>query len=321
VKILSKKPIVIFSLTTLLLIVSVSLALAQGNVLTDPPKTYTLVQGWYEGRQTFYYDFGANTKATADGQKVIPAPIYVLITGFDADGNPQVVEGQRNIVDVIPGDPGYSDLWQVTFVTVPEDYAANTFTSADDVLNSGFEMTVPGVLVNCPIVPLNSELAEGGAPLVQGWYKGQEVHYFDFGPNIEEAAPIYAFITGFDADSNPQFVEGQANVIGVIPGDAGYSAFWNVNLVTVPADYQANSITSVDEVLTAGYDIAPAGLLVNCPVLRTDEAGATSMAAEELPTTGGVKPDLSPWVLITGAGVLGFGLFLWTRSSGKTQKT
>ena len=96
--------------------------------------------------------------------------------------------------------------------------------------------------------------------------RGQEISYFDFGPNIEATAPIYAFITGFDGDGNPQFVEGQNNVIGVIPGDTGYSAFWYVNLVQVPDDYAANSITSVADVLASGYDIVQPGLLVNCPV-------------------------------------------------------
>ena len=150
-----------------------SLALAQGNVLSDSPTAYNLVQGWYQDRQTFYYEFGMNSSATEDGLNVVTAPIYVLVTGFDADGNPQVVEGQNNIVDVIPGDEGYSDLWEVTFVTVPEDYVANTITSADEVLSGGFELTVPGVLVNCPIVPAGSTLESADdAPVVQGWYKG-----------------------------------------------------------------------------------------------------------------------------------------------------
>lgn len=288
-----------------------SLALAQGNVLNDPPKDYSLVQGWYKGRQTFYYDFGANSMATTDGQSVVPAPIYVLVTGFDADGNPQGVPDQHNIVDVIPGDPGYSDLWQVTFVTVPEDYQANSITSADDILNGGYDLTVSDIFVNCPVVPAGSTLAEGGASLVQGWYKGQEINYFDFGPNTQATAPIYAFVTGFDADGNPQFVEGQHNVIDVIPGDEGYSAFWFINLVQVPADYEANSITSVDEVLALGYDITQPGLLVNCPVLRTAEAGPP-----ELPTTGGVKSGFSLWgiLIATGAILVSLGLFLRTRS-------
>lgn len=251
------------------------------------------------------YDFGTNSPVANNGLAVTPAPIYALITGFDADGNPQFVEGQHNIVDVIPGDEGYSDLWQVILVTVPEDYVANTFTSAEDVANSGYEMTIPGILVNCPIVPAGSTLSEGGAPLVQGWYKGQEVYYFDFGPNTEATAPIYAFITGFDADGNPQFVEGQNNVVDVVPGDEGYSAFWQVNLVVVPADYQANSITSVDQVLASGYEMIQPGLVVNCPVMRTAAA-----SPEVLPVSGGVTPNLAVWALIAGAGVLGAGLFL-----------
>lgn len=329
-----------FALLGGLFITFTSLTLAQGDVLNDPPKEYGLVQGWYQGNQALYYEFGTNTAATADGLSVIPAPIYVLVTGFDAEGNAQVVPDQRNIVDVIPGDADYSDLWQITFVTVPEDYEANSITAVDEVLSGGYELTVPGLLVNCPIVPAGSTLTEGGAPLVQGWYKGQEVNYFDFGLNIEATAPIYAFITGFDADGNPQFVEGQNNVIDVIPDDDGYSAFWSVNLVQVAADYQANSITSVAEILAGGYDITPAGILVNCPVLRTVEVEQTAevaatedvepatdveLAADaepaELPATGGDKSGFLLWIILiaSGATLLGFGLFLRTKSVGNTE--
>jgi LPXTG-motif cell wall-anchored protein len=312
----SGKLLFIGGLLALLFIGFSALAFAQGNVLTDPPKNYELVQGWYQGRQTFYYEFGMNTSLTSDGQSVQPAPIYVLVTGFDADGNPQPVEGQHNIVDVIPGDEGYSDLWQVMFVTVPADYQANTITAAADVLSGGYEITEAGVFVNCPIVPAGSTLAEGG-DLVQGWYKGQEVYYFDFGPNTDKPAPIYAFVTGFDSDDNPQFVEGQNNVIDVIPGDEGYSAFWNVNLVVVPADYQANTITSADEVLAAGYDIMPTALLVNCPVVRTAEAmaGGESETPAQLPTTGGVNTNWMLWLALIGVGsvLTGLGAIIYAR--------
>lgn len=237
----------------------------------EEPINFELVQGWYEGDQTFYYDFGAHTQASEDGSEVVTAPIYVLVTGFDEDGNPQVVEGQHNIVDVVPGDEGYSDLWEVTFVTVPEDYQANTITSAQEILDGDYEMTVPGVYVNCPIVPAGSELENAeDAPLVTGWYRGEEIFYFDFGPNEPITAPIYAFVTGFDTDGNPQFVDGQHNVIGVVPGDEGYSAFWYVNLVVVPEEYQANTITSVQEVLDSDYETVQPGLLVNCPVVPTN---------------------------------------------------
>ncbi len=264
-------------LLTLLLLLSSS-ALAQEDVLTAPARNYETVQGWYQGRATFYYEFGTNSPATEDRSEVVPAPIYALVTGFDEEGNPIPVEGQNNIVDVIPGDEGYSDLWEVTFVTVPEDYEANSITSAQELIDAGYEQTVPGVYVNCPIVPAGSTLAEGGSELVQGWYKGQEVFYFSFDQPTVQTAPIYAFITGFNENDEPIFVEGQQNIIDVIPGDEGYSAFWDVQLVVVPEDYEANSITSAEEVMASGYDIMPANLLVNCPVIRTE---AAAMSAEE----------------------------------------
>ena len=93
---------------------------------------------------------------------------------------------------------------------------------------------------------------------------------------------IYAFITGFDADGNPQFAAGQHNVIDTIPGDAGYSAFWDVNLVKVPAGYQANSITSVAGVTQSGFEVVHAGKVVNCPVVRTYEAMMTTEANDAM---------------------------------------
>jgi len=78
-----------------------------GGVFTDPPKNYQLTTGWFQGRQTHYYDFGSNLTTAANASKVVPAPIFVFATGFDAQGNPQMVQGQHNVIDVVPGDPGY----------------------------------------------------------------------------------------------------------------------------------------------------------------------------------------------------------------------
>src|SRR5215212_3855373 len=70
------------------LLVPVVGAQTGGSVFTDPPKTYALVQGWYDGRATYYYDFGGNSPALNNAQAVAQAPIYVLVTGFDANGQP-----------------------------------------------------------------------------------------------------------------------------------------------------------------------------------------------------------------------------------------
>jgi hypothetical protein len=224
----------------------------------------TLVTGWYRDAEVKYYDFGSNTPLT-EGNSIAVAPIYAFITGMDADGNPMFVDGQHNIVAVKPGDDGYSDLWNVNLVMVDDSYEADSVTAVSDVMSGGFDVMETDIFVNCPLVDEGTTL-EGGEPLVQGWYNGDQVFYPDFGANPPVAIPIFAFITGMDADGNPMFVDGQNNIIDSVPDDAGYSAFWRVNLVVVPDDYEANSITSADAVRSSGMDTMQTDIVVNCPV-------------------------------------------------------
>jgi hypothetical protein len=260
----------------------------------EPPKQFSLVDGWYKDREVKYYDFGANTPL-AEGSTVQTAPIYVFIHGMNADGSPDFVEGQHNIVDVVPGDTGYSDLWQVMLVTVPTDYEPDSITSKEQLDSSGFTITETDMFVNCPIVPAGSTLAEGPA-LTQGWYKGEEVFYPDFGMNNRSAIPIYVLIHGMNADGTPDFVEGQQNIIDSVPGDPGYSAFWQVMMVTVPADYEVNSIRSREAVIAAGFPITTTDMVVNCPV--TDVAAAPPPAGD----TGGAGTEEPVTVPDTGTG-------------------
>jgi outer membrane protein assembly factor BamB len=231
--------------------------------MPSEPQHFPLVTGWYRGEDVQYYDFGAHTPLV--GNTPLTAPIWAFIYGMDADGNPQFVPGQHNIIDVVPGDEGYSDLWLVNLVTVPADYEADSLRSVDDVSSSGYSVTTTEILVNCPVVPEGSTL-ETGMELTQGWYRGEAVFYFDFGPHPAIVAPIYVPVTGTDDQGNPMFVEGQYNIIDVVPGDEGYSDFWLVNLVTVPEGYTANDLKSHEDVTASGYEVSATDLLVNCPV-------------------------------------------------------
>jgi hypothetical protein len=227
---------------------------------------YDLVDGWYRGQDVVYYDFGMNSPLNPATNAVGVAPIYALATGIGADGSPQFVEGQHNIIDVVPGDEGYSDLWQVHLVMVGEDYEANTITSMRQLDATRFQMQATDIFVNCPVVGEGSAL-ETGKELVTGNYRETNVFYPDFGPNAPVAIPIWAFVTGFDDDGAPQFVEGQRNIIDAIPSDDGYSAFWRVNLVMVDGSYEANSLRSREDVEASGYEVVQTDLMVNCPVV------------------------------------------------------
>ncbi len=92
---------------------------------------------------------------------------------------------------------------------------------------------------------------------------GEMVEYYNFDVQPTTAIPIYVLFK--DGESTP--VSGQLNIINSIPGDVGYSDFWLVNKVTVPKDYVANYITSLEEIQKAGYDIMPTSMIVNCPVV------------------------------------------------------
>ena len=257
-------------------------------------KTFDLVAGWVKQQATEYYDFGMQSPLNAATSAVGVAAIYPFVTGI-VDGMPQFVDGHHNVIDVVPGDEGYPDLWEVNLVMVDDSYVANSITSKAGIEAAGFEVVKPGLFVNCPVVGANSTLEEG-PELTTGWYRDEPVFYPDFGGNDPLAIPIWVFINGFnddgtpdffegqnniidkvpgdegysdffDDDGNPQFVEGQRNVIDAIPSDDGYSAFWRLNLVVVDAGYVANTLKSADEVAASGFAVMETPLLVNCPVV------------------------------------------------------
>jgi len=87
-----------------------------------------------------YYNF--------DLQPTTPAPIWL----FFKNGQSSPIPGQ-NIINVLPGEAGYNDFWQVNKVAVPDNYVPNTITSYQELMASGYPITKTSDLVNCPVVP------------------------------------------------------------------------------------------------------------------------------------------------------------------------
>jgi hypothetical protein len=105
----------------------------------DQPETV----GFYKGQMVAYLDLGP--VKLKQGNTV--APIFAFTNGT-AD--------QRNVIDVVPGDDGYTPLWEVNMVTWAVGVAPRTLRSASEVqaaIAAG-EATVaqPGIVVNCPVV-------------------------------------------------------------------------------------------------------------------------------------------------------------------------
>ncbi|MDX1647374.1 MAG: hypothetical protein R3304_09540 [Longimicrobiales bacterium] len=236
-----------------------------------------------DGQTVRYYNF--------DVQPTGPAPIWVLFR----EGSSTPVEGQLNIIDVIPGDPGYNDFWQVVRVTVPSDYVANTATSVDDLIQADYPMETTDMVVNCPVVPEGSIAREGGGAegLVQGWYRDQAVFYFDFNeapiatdadgqvptspifvsfnidPGQDGGGPASGFMHQGDSDQSH-------NVVATLPGDAGYSPLWGVHPYSNQDFDSVHDLESAQAVDNFGH-VAN----VNCPVVFVGEAPGDPDAAPE----------------------------------------
>lgn len=225
-----------------------------------------------DGEMVMYYNF--------DVQPTEPAPIYAL---FRADGN--AVESQLNIIDVIPGDDGYNDFWQVHKVTVPDDYVANTVTSFAEIESMGYAIEETAILVNCPVVPAGSSatkrMGDGASSLFRGWYQGEVVFYFTFSEKSlavsDDEVPLSPIYVAFNINpdaGNPAsgpasgFVTEEStvqthNVVATIPSDSDYSPLWWVNV------YNNEDFDDVDDLMSAlDADILAEGVAsVNCPIV------------------------------------------------------
>ncbi len=224
------------------------------------------------GQMVQYYNF--------DVMPTTPAPIYVLFE----EGSDAPVSGQINIVNVIPGDPGYSDFWRVNKVTVPEGYTANTVTSYSELIDKGYQIQQTDIIVNCPVVPEGSSADQryggGKTGLVMGWYNDQVIFYFDFsekslmttGNGMVPVSDIYVSFninpgqqgggpaSGFMTESNSDQTH---NVVETIPTDNDYSPLWDVNIYD-NADF--DMVSNLQSAMSANI-LAEGAALVNCPIV------------------------------------------------------
>jgi len=225
------------------------------------------------GTPVRYYNF--------DVMPVTAAPIYVLFH----EGESMPVDGQLNIINVIPGDAGYNDFWQVYKVTVPSDYVANVVTSYQEIVNNGYPVTATSTLVNCPVVPEGSTASmrytsSESSGLVMGWYKGMVVFYFSFfekdltttnGSQIPLADILVTFNinpgeagggppSGFMTESGTMQTH---NVVAAIPEDAGYSPLWDVDVYD-----NADFANVMDWPSAMSSNVLATGVAtVNCPIV------------------------------------------------------
>ncbi len=218
------------------------------------------------GEEVSYYAFDANP--------LLSAPVYAFVYASDPA---RKVDGQGAIFDVLPGEDGYNDFWQMIEVLVPDDYEPNSIRSLEEIENSGFELRSTGTIINCPIVPYGST-ANLAKRTAIGWYKGLHVQYFVFESqevNIVNPGPLdvpYAVVRVIFEGNNPSNgmkvdpVSGKTrNVFDSVPGDNLYRALWRNDFVD---ESEFDSVYDWDSSKAAAeVDVGMDNILVNCPVV------------------------------------------------------
>jgi hypothetical protein len=160
------------------------------------------------------------------------------------------------------------------------------------------------LLVMCALLVVTATVS-AGATTANGWYEGEEIYYILGGveEGVTERGENDLYLIGGDRAF-------QANVAEFVPGEAGYSPHWNVNVVhTAPGKTLADIVGSpfvsdhygtegvlfddVEDILGAEASglvvIDHPGVVVLCPVIS--EKGAEAKGHVQLSENFPPFPD------------------------------
>jgi hypothetical protein len=138
-----------------------------------------------------------------------------------------------------------------------------------------------------------------GATTANGWYEGEEIYYILGGveEGVTQRGQNDLYLIGGDRVY-------QANVAEFIPGEAGYTPHWNVNVVNtapgvtladilaspyVSAHYPEALFDDVEDILDAEaaglVTIVHPGVVVLCPIISEEgaEAPGNTLLSEDFP--------------------------------------
>ncbi|MBZ0318512.1 MAG: hypothetical protein K8L91_19015 [Anaerolineae bacterium] len=209
---------------------------------------YDPISIWINGEERQAFDFGETPAQTA--------PIWVLITGYDATGSAIRLPGQDGpIIRQLHDDPGYSDFWQVFFVTVPEDTVPNSIRSYEQIIESGYPMAESENVINCPVIRAEN--------MTIGYLKDTAYYITRIDrPDLPPDAalpPVYTYV--YD-DGVP--LEDTPWVLSVGEGDDGYTGFCMRTHVLLASTYHTNETDILGD---SNATIQPVGVVSTCAIL------------------------------------------------------
>jgi hypothetical protein len=192
-----------------------------------------------------------------DVRPVTPNRYYVF---YDRLGNYRLT--QFPVIDKVPGDPGYSDLWDIWKVITPDTFRENNWVrdaaTIDKLLADpagGFRAFSTGIYLNAPVVPegttaeSKAEGRAGSATRLYAWYRGKRAPFLYFEGSLHLSAegriPVASFVL---PGNEPGFPPREPMHTATWPKGPGYSPLATVTDGT-------------------GRSVVPG--TINCPIVGT----------------------------------------------------
>jgi hypothetical protein len=150
-------------------------------------KMFPIIAGWAHGKEVRYLleemsdpavaklmttKTGFNVPVVASLASVPKEALANLYLFMNGVAGPNPFGFQRNVVDSIPGEPGYSPLWLHAFVKWKDGVTSRELKSQEEILKAASvgEVTLnkSALVVNCPILPDGQD----NFPVVSGYAHG-----------------------------------------------------------------------------------------------------------------------------------------------------
>eukprot|EP00760_Papus_ankaliazontas_P008625 PhM_4_TR1389/c0_g1_i1/m.12760 len=250
---------------------------------------FTRSTGWHNHKRVTFYAFPARTPSFGTETTTYNSVMYRFTTTSPLKAY------QSDILDVMPGQGGYSELWQVVDIVMPSTFLGPVIKWAHQIPAS-WTRTTRAQMINCPVVNPASTLGNATDAVLYPrrgfFYRGDDAACFDFGNT--SATAIRQMRTLRRKSNTNTIVQ---YVFGPEPTTASSQLVptfcWNIDVFVNDSVVSNTVYTSLDDITTSDthITIAPAGSHVSCPaVIELNE----TVTAAPSPTPAPTVPTSTP---------------------------
>lgn len=234
-----------------------------------------LAEGWWEGKAVRFIAGGPTPLA--------PAGLYVAVRAWSPEGRPRLLEGQRPVLDALPGRPGYSALRFVHYYEPAPSTSPDSIRSVSDVLERARRIHTPGQVVHAPVVPVATHTRW---PTVRAWHDSNEVAFLDGGLSPLCVNRIYLCIRGIDRQQNRLvYIPGQRWIFEWAPGHPAYGPVARVHYAVCKENEPANTIRSVSDLYRKSQAIHVTRTFVTAAILEVEGKPVTASSLWSHPSS------------------------------------